>query len=93
MKLDLNPTRLGDFAAALLALLARAYCLWALWSLWVAPQVPIFGVTYVVPYSTVVAALALLAAWRGLSLPGVGSWSGALQTAALYGALGFAAGQ
>lgn len=93
MTISLDPRKLLgpslDAAGALVLFGARSYCLWVLWSLYVAEHLP-FGL-HPVDLPVVAAAVALVAAWRGLSLPAGGSAVTALRSAALYASVGLAA--
>lgn len=90
LNLDLNRAAPGvlDSVGALALLLARSYAVWALWTLYVAPALwPWARVDFVV----VVAALVLVAVWRGaVSWPPAAA-AGSLKAAAIYGAIGLGA--
>ncbi len=77
-----------DLGAALLAFATRGYALWVLSTI-ALPALPFMGHTYHLGLEHVLAALGMVAVWRGLSLPGAGSWTSSAKAAALYFAVGF----
>jgi hypothetical protein len=91
--MTIDPNKLAaqglDVAAALLVFVTQGYALWVLGTI-ALPALPVMGHTYSLDLEHVYAALGMLAVWRGLALPGAGSWMGSLKSAGLYAVVGFA---
>lgn len=93
MKLDLDLSAIApralDVLGALLDFAAKSYAVWALFSLYVAPA--LLGRAYVVDLTVAMAALALVAVWRGVSAPVGGSAAASIRSAVVYAGIGLTA--
>lgn len=81
----------ADPLAAAFAFAARGYALWALWTLYAAPALPLWNHTYRLTLLEMLGLLGVVAVWRGVSWPAVGSAVGSVREALTYAAIGFGA--